>query len=552
MPASVNLSVAENQLLHELFAHYPLSGQLTLLDLLAFALYERMGLLKDHIPAEFRGEFQKIRHEIAVFYYQLFFGYQRGSETGVRVLGVVTSATKMNHLFPRTFIEKLDDRLGRLKNLMAAPKKPENKGRYRALQKKVNYQIEWSIIPIRDLCDKLVQDHVPASLILSGIGNCRSGKLMDEASSEGKACLTRYWNFHKEIHRFGCENRLLGIKLPCINHLDDFFNATPPLTRKKLEAFRHSFVPVIAELLREKAKYGSDLQRAIKGSLSYKDWYAAQCLAAPSSQNQMLFIEDLHHIHAMVETTLALVSDLLQLAEKRIFPPETLSTRSCFFRLCYNLTLYNQEFSKKPQPQGAIAALMERKMAPVLSPITAYFQTPLIKQLYDFFNSTYSGDFVYPAWLPYLLPLESDLELHHANALKSLKALPSEVRKELREYLSTLSLDELRTLDVEAIKEGIFNGCLPLLRPLLMLADALALLQKRHFYDEAALISPELADLMELDGVDKILKELIDAKTPAAPIPAPPETVQPSVPEKKKRRGLQRPCQAVPPLLLRV
>lgn len=541
LPQTFRLSNAENRLFQELFAQYPLSGGLTFLDLLAFALHDRMGHLENTLPAEFREQFQKIRAEVGVFYYQLCFGYQRGSEAGRRVIGVVTSITKMNHLFPSTYIEKLDQRLGQLKNLMSAPRNPKNKARYHALQKKLNGEMERTLTPVRDLLGQLLQDHVPPTLILNSTANCRSGKIMDEPSVDGKECLEKYWNFHREIHRYGCKNRLLGIELPCIHRLDEFFNASSKPTRKKQEALRRAVIRTMEDLLQWRATCRKDFHRAVEGSLSYKDWYAAHRVDT-SLRNQRFLTEELHHRLALIEVTLALTSDLLELAEKRLFTAETLSTRSCYFRLIFNWLHYTQEPTKKASLKSDTSEWMGRMIEPVLSQMTDNLQTPLFKQFFDFLNSTFRENFRYYDCLSHLFPLANDLALHHANALKSLKALPAMLRAELRERLNALSLDELRALNAETIKNEIFNGCLPLLRPLLMHADMLALLQERHFYDEAALIPPELADVMELDGVDKLLKELIDAKTPAAPIPIPlpieepppPITVQPSVPEKKK------------------
>ena len=97
---------------------------------------------------------------------------------------------------------------------------------------------------------------------------------------------------------------------------------------------------------------------------------------------------------------------------------------------------------------------------------------------------------------------------------------PGALRTKMRKEWSSLSLQELRQMNTSKIKDKQFNDCLKLVRPLLILADILGLLQKRNFQEKAAIIPPELADVMDLDGLEDILEELIHAKTPPITVEA--------------------------------
>lgn len=319
---------------------------------------------------------------------------------------------------------------------------------------------------------------------------------------------------------FQIKGQFYGVKRSWICHVV-YFNSLAPFllksfspTLKSMQCFREAILKVISDLNKSEPVISLTIEDAIHNRLTHTQWVTANGLKTAGLKSHAEFLEQLCQISAALHFNSEIASDLLRLAEKRLFPRNVLTTESCFRRLSLNLSYYLDGCN---QAEAQISwELVHREIQNLMSPLFTYFASPPFIEFLITFKTTvvHLADFKYRIWLKILMPLKADVEMHFEKILKALSLLPDTLRKKFRKEWSSLSLQELRQMNISKIKENHFNDCLMLVRPLLILADILGLLQKRYFQEKAAIIPPELADVMDLDGLEDILKELIQAKTP--------------------------------------
>ncbi|MGH2613051.1 MAG: type II toxin-antitoxin system HicA family toxin, partial [Rhabdochlamydiaceae bacterium] len=259
-----------------------------------------------------------------------------------------------------------------------------------------------------------------------------------------------------------------------------------------------------------------DLNEALAG-LSRKKWAEKRGIRLMYDKTEMEFKEQLQANLAASKMIVMQLSDLLRLTEKRIFPAGTISTLSSYFRFIYNVLMIVSESPSSLEGEDFLQPTVYQEFKNVLDLINTYFCSSPFQSVIKFIlksADTLNRDFEYDTWLILLKPMEESLSKQLTDTLQALSHLSKQLLKRVKEHLCKLSLEQLQATDVETIKDTFFNEGLQLLRPLLVLIDMLVLLQQRRFYNEESIIPKELANVMELDGIEELLQELIRAKTP--------------------------------------
>ena len=300
-----------------------------------------------------------------------------------------------------------------------------------------------------------------------------------------------------------------------MRNVNESFDFSIPPTKIQMENFGKAIVSATLALSTAQRLMNTNFYAALEGQLSHAEWGRVNNVRLKSPKSQIEFIEQLQAQRATSSMMSMQLSDLLRLAEKRTFPAGTISTQSNRLRLVHNVLMI---------VSGRLSPLQEwvyQEAKEVLDLINTYFQSSSFQEVKQFIltdESVLNGSFQYDRWLQLLKPMEQDVSLHLDRTLEALSLLPEKMLKKIKEDLSGLSLEQLQAVNVETIKETCFNEGLLLLRPLLVLMDMLVLLQQRRFYNEEFIIPKELAYVMELDGIDELIQELIRAKTPVAPV----------------------------------
>lgn len=508
-----HLTAEEATLIDELIEQHPLESDLTMMDLIAFALNERLIALEEDIEHDFHDQLNTIRRDQAADYYMLYVGFARQTPSTIAVLGAITPHAATHHLLPANFITRTEYRLRLVENLYVSPKTKKYAYQGNNNRKALKACMTKKILPLKDLWVKLLQSQDHRTLLLRTISMYVGGEKMDRESGGQKATLKKYWRFHQQGYTWGVERRMIGVSRN-FSTFDDLISARTPPDHQKLEEFRVSIAALIVALSKIATKSHLELTNAIDRKITHASWLVTHQISSSRPKSQLEFIEQLHANWTTSNLNLSVALDFLQLCEKCLFPKGTLSTKSCYFRLTHNLLFYmDREQSKDTKVKRE---WNNQEIENIFSSIEMYFSLPPFQMLLEFMQThqpSRTGNFEYPAWLKELEPLKETVKSLFDKTLHSLSLLPTQLREKLKRRFSSLTIEELRAIKIESIQESLFNDCIELLPPLLILSDILALLQVRHFYEEAALIPPELAEVMELEGIGEMIESLIREKT---------------------------------------
>ena len=524
---SFHLTQDETNLILELFK-YPLDAKMTLFDLLGFDLFSKMENLKS-INIRFNEKITKTQGLLSVYCLSLFIGLNR---SGMSALGPINANSEKYMVFPHTFpvlVNKcLQNFLQAIEDIKPLSKKtiPIQKEELIRKKKELRELFKLNVLPVRDLFYKLLQCKGHYELLLQSASKFHCQNDLNKDHPDGRAFIERYCAYIKIGNQIGSESKSFPLKLP----IDLPFNgnvlpfSTPP-HKKEMASFGLKIAKATHFLYAKRMEYRNELTEAIDGKLEQHTWLERNNLRLVKKKNPQEFKEHLFSMVALTYLGSLFFSDMLQLIEKRVYPKGTITTESCFFRLRHNMHMV----MISPPIDSTSSCLLPGAIPLKFNKIVERIQSEF-KQCPELFNYARSdediqrGDFIYGKWLDFLLKMEEkpkniSISSLLESSLSTLMTLKEEIIQDLKKEWSTLSLEDLKKLDAAAMKEAIFQEGLKLLRPLLILVDMLALLQKRHFSEEAAIIPKELAEIMELDEIEEMLDRLIQAKTALQPPP---------------------------------
>ena len=553
------LTDPESELLQELFNTVHLDSSMTLFDILGDAFHERLEIIRASTK-HFDAKISELQGIISAYCLYLYVGLQRSSPDRIRELGAINDYTRNFCLLPGKFIRWIDTAITGTQDAVKAAKVDARKPSgsqvktFEAHKTKVLEQITQTIIPLRNLYEKLLQCKGHYYLLLRAVCGYQGHEVLDHRHRDGRAAVKRYFDYVRKGFQTGNENKYLGFEFDFDVVMKKELPFSDRPREKEMVAFGKKIAAQIYSTHRSYECANSELTEAVHHGLDHKTWLVRHGLKGVSEKKPEEFREQLFLILSLTEFLRSFFSDLLRLVEHRVYPKGTLTTERCAYRLLNNMHRY---MSKKEMHIHTRLLLhsIPLKFDMILGRINTLFSEK--KEIFEFSltdQNILAGSFRHDEWLELLIPIEPSLTALLEGSLRDLSALKKEIILDLQNQWSKHSLEELRQVDVQATKEALFQEGLQLMRPLWILTDMLAILQRRHYSEEAAIIPEQLADIMELDEVQEILDQLIADKTPAPPkevaveepSPAPLPVKVPAAFTKVERPSATRSIKAVP------
>jgi predicted RNA binding protein YcfA (HicA-like mRNA interferase family) len=513
IPKTFYLTPEESQLMDQLFTKYSLSSNVTLFDILGLAFYDTLEKISQDQIREFRDSLLQTRDNIASRFLQFGIGLSRLAPGIIRLIGPPSSFADSFMSVPKKFIERLDRELENLtkkiENTSLVSSKPSKKERewLQKHQNQVLQAIQKDLVPLRDFICRLALSEHNHSLFLMSANLYGNASLLDQKTDGDRDCIQQYWNyiriffehsFKKGYTGFNCDfDRIMGNKLPL---------STPPKT-KELAALRQKLAQAIFNTVPLLKEQKSAWKRALKGTLDHKTWLIENKLLCTKEKNQTEFLEHIFASSMTCQYYQNYLSGLFFILEKKIFPEEILPTSSIYSRAAYNFIRLDDPLPyPSHSPLSAALKLQIKKIANSI--VISLKNHPKVKKFFDQHLSLVSPD-DYLQWLNFFASTDTFWFNLWDNSQHYLLKLKKELIQDLRSQWSSYSSQELKAIDREAIKEAIFLEGLPLFRPVLILADSMAILEQQCIAEESMLIPEQLVNVLQLDGIDELLEELL-------------------------------------------
>lgn len=531
IPQTFQLSASEAQLIRDLCSLYPLGSHLSMLDILGFAINDHLGQLIAKSPTQCKEQLIDAQADIAAACIRLLIGLRRSSNQYIHHFGPPNDFTGQFSLTIPKFLERLDDRLSSFKDsLMHVQSFNKNssssqQNKLKKIRQGIVDELDKMVIPMRDLLNKLLQAEDAFQLILIGMSYYQGGVALEQESDNARTCIQQYWNYIQQGHAQGIKKGWLGVRYPFGAVVTKGLNFSYPPKEVELAQFGKKVIQEFYSTKERLAQLTEELTLAKCDKLSHQEWLAKNGAACTTKKQQKEFFEQLCAVYLTHEALSMYLTDLIELVEKRICPKGTPVTRSLFYRLTFNLVKY------APPSQHLPTSKITNLAKQVAEKLQEH--QPLFEMIRRDRQPT-SEDASYLEWVSLLVPMGDELEALLIQSLQSLVLLKSELSQDLKSKWSKLSIEELKAVDVSAVRESLFQEGLQLVRPLVVLSDALAVLYRRSLRGEASAIPQELVEIMDLGGLEEIIQELILAKTVVVektPEPALP-TISQQAPEK--------------------
>jgi predicted RNA binding protein YcfA (HicA-like mRNA interferase family) len=504
------LTDPESELLQELFNTVHLDSNMTLFDILGLAFYKRLENLR-RTTRLFDAKICECQGLISAYCVRFYVGLQRTSSDRIRVLGPVNAYTRSFCLMADKFIEWIDSALNGIQDVVKATKADGRKPSRSQLttleahKTKVLEQISQTIIPLRNLYEKLLQCKGHYHLLLRSVFTYQGHEILDHRHKDGRADIESYFDWIRKAFHTGKEYQYFGRSF----NFDAVMKKKLPFSErpreKEMVAFGAKMATGIYSTELTYQNSNLELEEAVHDGLDHKTWLARHGIKAVSERKQEEFVEQIFLNLSLTEFIGSFLSDLLRLVEHRVYLKGTLTTERCYYRLVNNMHKYMKKKETHIQT-GLLSHSITLNFNKILERIEALFSEN---------NAIFEFSVTDQNILELLRPLEPFLTALLEESLADLTALKEDLILDLKKQWSKYSFEQLQLVDVRATKEALFQEGLQVVRPLWILTDMLAVLQIRHYSEEAATIPHQLADIMELDEIQEILHKLLEDKTPA-------------------------------------
>jgi predicted RNA binding protein YcfA (HicA-like mRNA interferase family) len=520
------LSTAQEALLKEIFKESPPEPCLTLTDLLTFTLDQRLEKLQAINPQILTPLLTTLRKKLSAYSFLLRLAMYRVSS--ISLVGPVNDYSRIFGLFPDNFSKKIREELSSLKNaIMRIPptlnrNKKLSKTQQLAIENLVSVakEIDESIIPLVDLWDHLLKASGSFDLMFKSVSLYKGGSdLGEKIEKNDPKVLYAYYEAIYSGYQYCIDNRCLGVIVDFKDIRKSFFNSSTP-SEKELTRFGHTARSEKFKIFDSIRGQLADAIRVFRGELNHADWLKENSIAQAREKTELEFKELIFANGATSKILSLFMADLIRLTELELFPKDTVTTEACFDRLCYNVEqLYNTPSTLVPTK-----TIIHEEIFKILDHIEDFICSAPFMGLIESISchpSVSQGSFDQGEWIEILHPLEEQINQLLLDSLKSLKPLPSKILERLKNDWEKLELHELKSINITHLQENFFQQGLPLLRPLLIFFDILTILGERPYPTKPSVIPEELANVLDPDGVEELLQELIKTKTPTLKVEIP-------------------------------
>ena len=499
--ASSQLSNAESQLLITLFREIPLDSKMFLLDFLCFGMVLRLEDLKKDISLPLQEAVALTQHQIAATSIK----NALGDTIEFIALANIRKplAPKTTYLVERsdTLISTLQRHINTLKAQVSATRPVSSratKAQKEAVEKnkkRILKNIDDHILPICNLLSTFLALKIhPGEMVkrlpilqiqlimLSG------SNLIDETPSDPEI-VKKYWQFIHNGYQHLSNNKETSLEMNFKQRMGDMWKLSSHPSVEEMNAFLKKI-----------------MDESVGWTMTLADMVNRQLCSKPSAISDIeTSLETIRE--CMAHFCKRFLADIHRLSEFRMFPHGTMTTDSRFHRLMYNIKKYQ---AQKPQLDKSNLlidkALNQIENGLKTSDIGFDWATEI--------DDTYNGLFEYGTWIIHLRPQQGHIENMFATSMALLTQLKIDLLQEYDDKWSQMTYQEIQNLDLEKVQETLMQDALPLVRPILILSDLLALLQIRRFSEEAEVIPPPLADVMQMDELSDLIARHKKAKEP--------------------------------------
>lgn len=535
IPVDFSLSSEEKNLLRSIFSIYRLSLDLTLFDHLCFALHQRMGELAKIISSQKTNDLKEKQNMLGAFWFLFYLTTARKNHKDARI-GAPTIAS-YKHFPPfEVIISKIEELVNGLP-LLASPVGLSTKKQLalkQKLQEEVKKTIATDFNPILLFLKKMLQQKEGTKLLSYGAIRFHDGPEHIERSTITTSNCHTYSQFIIDGYVFGKKQGYFGCK---VSHSDLPVLPTT-YSRDNLQKFAKTIQRASTKTIETFNKTNEELQEALEKKLSYANINPNN----PSAKSHAEFIETILQNIITAEILSVALYDILNLAEKYIFPKEMPATDSVFCRFLDLSAIYQSGMSISFDSPPALRSIILEEITPRSLALKSYLDSSSFQEVWNFIGNdplVQNGEFSLGRWGIVLNPLETELQDLRNDSLKQLEGLHDSILQKLRSHLKSLSLKELQEITIEKIQETFFECSLHFLLPFILVSDCLAMLQTIQYYDEETLLPAALTNLIEPDGLEILLQEIIASKTPSAPL-------QPSPPPQKSQQKAKKQTKVAP------
>lgn len=496
----VSLTTKEDALLEQLFKEAPLSTELTLLDLLSFGVYLQLEKLRKRMPVDFHAKITALQNEVGAASFTLYVWCMRNSEQVVQTVGWDRKSDTL--LAPVMCFQKLEDQITRLDEEVRSTSQEGAK------RDELLYEITEQLRPIVAFWKRLFTNKHLYSISNMPVSNLEGCEKMEQPQEAIQSSLRSYVTFL--ANGYACSIHLHGI-LPESNLEPVFLFFLRPTVPSETECrgFLRGLVDRYITLAKLHIQASEELISASGGKLTSKKWVQLHTSHSKVPKRDHEFREFLCDRISLIQLHQFILTDLLYLLEEAFFPDSTITTRSSLYRLVVCISSL---------PQLNLQGNEEQKewVKPILDPLVSYFQSPKFQPFYSYIQMhrirLLSG-FSYASTLLKIKPLEEDVTLFIKKTMKAFSLLPDQLRARVRAELSKLPLSELTSAKVVEYQKMFFDACIPIVSLIVILFDITGLLQLRHLIKRSEMIPPEVIAVLELEGIEEILLQVIQEKT---------------------------------------
>jgi len=539
IPETFRLTASETKLLQDLFFMYPLSSNWTLFDILGFAIHDHLEKLREKIPHSCREQLTDLQGLISTQFLFLMIGFRRITPSNLKLLGPVNQYTTKYAYPPDKFLTEFHKALSLIENVicLAKPTTATQQRMHEKLKAAGLDAFKNTIFPLKDIVTKFLQLENSKDPMLLSLSQYGGSEALDRETKEAFPCLQSYCAYIKQAYEYAIRNRLLGAECS----FDSVSKEALARSLTKPTETANFKRKIVNEIYRYQVALTNAMNAstaAIEGQLDHKTWLSLHHIKMESEKSQPIFVELLFNIEITAHMLISFFVDMLDIMETRFFPKTVLQTQFLCNRTVYTFAKWNDQAvstSDIQLPQEAV-----KKITTLSTELKHDVETtPGLFKLIDKFVS--NREPIYRFWIELLMPQKEHWKSLYEKSLCSLTTLKEELTQELKKEWSTLSLENLKTIDPALVRESIFQKSLPLVRPVLMITDCLGILQERRCEGNNYSLPRELVDILELDGIDELLKELMEAKTAPPepkplPIPEPSPVVVKKIPSPQKRK----------------
>ncbi len=320
-----HLTPDEAALIGEIFK-YPLDEELTPMDLIGFALFERMERLKGF--SKHLTEIELMQGVMSCCLLQLFVGLNRELVERVQLLGAKNKNSDKFCLHPEDVDKVFNMEIRTFEKRIST-------------HKQLLDRFKRDVIPVKELLVKILSSKGRFKLLTKAAAMYQGFESLKEEKPGGDI-LCKYWHYLKSGYEHGQKTTQLSVAFNMSKILvnDRFFHGKH--SKKEMLEFGTAIAYQIYSAQVQSTARIEELKLAAQGRLTHANWAQMHRLPKVYKKSHEEFKEQLFSIVYLNIFFVCQMIDFLRLVEKRLYPKGTLLTEACYLRLRFNMQVVEE------------------------------------------------------------------------------------------------------------------------------------------------------------------------------------------------------------------